>query len=174
MALMNSSGHVFWLAGFDFLFLTCPGCCWEETRICAGAEVWFGRGVHSSESTLHVCPKPCFGTNLSSCWRSKYNLCVYWFGNLTSWGIRVPGHFYLALHFNTHCVSPSYRSAGSNEIVYGDVSKHFASGSLILLCGSTDHHFINRKAAVYLHTVAKIFWHNSVTSVQFIEKGSLF
>ena len=71
-------------------------------------------------------------------------------------------------------MSLSYKRAGSDEIVYGDVSKHFLSGSLILLRGSTDHHFINRHAAVYLHTVAKIFLHNSVISVQFIEKQSLF
>ena len=47
-------------------------------------------------------------------------------------------------------MSLSYKRAGSDEIVYGDISKHFLSGSLILLRGSTDHHFINRNAAVYL------------------------
>lgn len=42
-----------------------------------------------------------------------------------------PGHFYVALHFHTHCVSPSYTSAGSDEIACGDGSKHLLSGSLI-------------------------------------------
>ena len=56
-------------------------------------------GGHSSESTLHVCPKPCFGTNPSSCWRSKYNLCVYWFGNFASWEIRAQDIFMLLFTF---------------------------------------------------------------------------
>lgn len=53
-----------------------------------------------------------------------------------------------------------------------DRRKNFPIGSFILLHGQKDHHLINRNAAVYLHTLAKIFL-PTLTSVLSIKKKSL-
>ena len=88
-----------------------------------------------------------------------------------------PVHFYLGLQVNIHHSSLSYGSADSrsvpNDSVDGDTRKNFSNGSFILLHRQTDHNLINRNAAVYLHTLAKIFLYESVTSVPSI-KRSLF
>lgn len=85
-----------------------------------------------------------------------------------------PVHFYLALHTNTHHSSWSCGNAESrnvsNDSMEDDRRKNFPIGSFILLHRQKDHHLINRNAAVYLHTLAKIFLHKSVTSVPSIKK----
>lgn len=68
------------------------------------------------------------------------------------------------------CGSADSRNV-SNDSMEGDKRKNFPIGSFILLHGQEDHHLINRNAAVYLHSLAKIFLHKSVTCVPSIKKS---
>lgn len=108
----------------------------------------------------------------------KVQICVYWFGNFASeeTNVLVTSTF---LSCSTHKHPPliielwkcDFRNV-SNDSMEGDRRKNFPIGSFILLHGQKDHHLINRNAAVYLHTLAKIFL-PTLTSVLSIKKKSL-